>query len=146
MDWTTIITSIVSVICGGGLVGIFTIPQIKKKASAEAGDAAIEALNKAIDTLRNESNTWVQRYNELYEKYTQRGNLYEDKCEESATAKSMLCIHLGCVLRDPLLGQGDTWMEQHRTDMALNTDYLPVNVLMKRLEEKNKAKQENGTE
>ena len=146
MDWTTVITSIVTFVFGGGLVGIVTIPQMRKKGDIENESLATETLRNTITELRVDNERKDVKIAQLEDKNAITVGKYEDKCEESATAKSMMCIHLGCSLRDPLLGQGDSWLETHKDDMSLSVDFLPVNVLMKRLGEKRKAQKEQGDE
>lgn len=150
MDWMSLIQSILPFILGGGLVAIFTVPAAVKKAKIENESLAIGPLQTTISLLHEEIKRKETRIQELEaereetdQKHTEKLNScvekYENKCEESATAKSMMCVHLGCSLRDPLLGQGDAWLETHKEDISLGVDYTPVNVLMKRLGLKRKV-------
>lgn len=152
MDWTSIIPELATFILGGGLVAIVTVPSAIRKAKIENESLATGPLKETNAQLRAEIERIETKYQALEVKYEETVakseakiqacvDRYENKCEESATAKSMMCVHLGCSLRDPLLGQGDSWLEAHRDDISLGVDYTPVNVLMKRLGAKRKAQE-----
>lgn len=157
MDLSSIITEIATFIIGGGLVAIFTVPAAIKKAKIENESIAIEPLRQTNEQLRSEITRMEDRYASLEEKYeamvakmeakqASTTEKYENKCEECATAKNMMCVHLGCSLRDPMLGQGDAWYEAHKDNLSLGVDYTAVNVLMKRLGEKRKREMTNDGE
>jgi len=157
MDLSSIITEIATFIIGGGLVAIFTVPAAVKKAKIGNESLAIEPLRLTNEQLRSEITRMEERYASLEEKYeamvakmeakqASTTEKYENKCEECATAKNMMCVHLGCSLRDPMLGQGDAWYEAHKDNLSLGVDYTAVNVLMKRLGEKRKREQTNDGE
>lgn len=147
MDWISLIDKLLPFILGGGLVAIFTVPAAIKKAKIENESFAIEPLRQTNEQLRGEITRMEERYASLETKYEEMvarmeakqaatTEKYENKCEECATAKNMMCVHLGCSLRDPMLGQGDAWYEAHKENISLGVDYTGVNVLMKRLGEK----------
>ena len=149
MDWMSLIDSLLPFILGGGLVAIFTVPAAVKKAKIENESFAIEPLRQTNEQLRSEITRMEDRYATLETKYeamvakmeakqADTTEKYENKCEECATAKNMMCVHLGCSLRDPMLGQGDAWYEAHKDNLSLGVDYTAVNVLMKRLGDKRK--------
>ena len=152
MDLPSILTEIATFIIGGGLVAIFTVPAAVRKAKIENESLAIEPLRQTNEQLRGEITRMEERYSALEEKYegmvakmeakqASTTEKYENKCEECATAKNMMCVHLGCSLRDPMLGQGDAWYEAHKDNLSLGVDYTSVNVLMKRLGDKRKREQ-----
>jgi len=147
MDLSSILTEVATFIIGGGLVAIFTVPAAVKKAKIENESIAIEPLRLTNEQLRHENERLSERNIALEEKYeamvakmeakqAATTEKYENKCEECATAKNMMCVHLGCSLRDPMLGQGDAWYEAHKDNLSLGVDYTSVNVLMKNLGEK----------
>ena len=155
MDWNSLIDSLLPFILGGGLVAIFTVPAAIKKAKIENESIAIEPLRQTNEQLRSEITRMEDRYAALETKYeamvakmeekqAATTEKYENKCEECATAKNMMCVHLGCSLRDPMLGQGDAWYEAHKDNISLGVDYTGVNVLMKRLGEKRKRQKEEA--
>lgn len=67
MDWTEIITQVLSFIAGGGIVGIFTIRAKKKKADVEVKVDEIKALHDTIDLVYkpiiDEQNETISRQN-----------------------------------------------------------------------------------
>ena len=154
MDWISLIRELLPFILGGGLVAIFTVPAAIKKAKIENESFAIEPLRQTNEQLRGEITRMEERYAALENKYeamvakmeekqAATTEKYENKCEECATAKNMMCIHLGCSLRDPMLGQGDAWYEVHKNEANLGADFTPVNVLMKRLGDKRRREQKD---
>ena len=138
-----IVIAIISALCGilggGTLVALILIPQTKRKENLNNDSLAISALKDTLNEVRAENN----RKDEIIERITgerdEARKRYEDKCEESASAKSMLCVHMGCVLRDPALGQGDNYLKAHAGDPTLGADYTPVNQLLQRIGKKRKA-------
>lgn len=152
MDWISLIDKLLPFILGGGLVAIFTVPAAIKKAKIENESFAIEPLRQTNEQLRSEITRMEERYAALENKYeamvakmeekqAATTEKYENKCEECATAKNMMCVHLGCSLRDPMLGQGADWYEAHKDNLSLGVDYTSVNVLMKNLGAKRKKEQ-----
>ena len=134
-----ILSALGGILGGGTLVALILIPQTKRKENLNNDSLAISALKDTLNEVRAENN----RKDEIIERITgerdQARKRYEDKCEESASAKSMLCVHMGCVLRDPALGQGDNYLKAHAGDPTLGADYTPVNQLLQRIGKKRKA-------
>ena len=56
-DWNTLI----GLLTGGGMVGLFTIPSAVKKARAEAKDPEIEAWRKLVDELQEQNKDLRER-------------------------------------------------------------------------------------
>lgn len=131
-----IVSALGGILGGGGIVALFLIPQTKRKENLSNDSLAIAALKDTLNEVRAENN----RKDEIIARVTgERDDArkrYEDKCEESASAKSLLCVHMGCVLRDPALGQGDNHLKTHAGDPTLGADYTPVNQLLQRLGKK----------
>ena len=134
-----ILSALGGILGGGTLVALILIPQTKRKENLNNDSLAISALKDTLNEVRTENN----RKDEIIERITgerdEARKRYEDKCEESASAKSMLCVHMGCVLRDPALGQGDNYLKAHAGDPTLGADYTPVNQLLQRIGKKRKA-------
>lgn len=134
-----ILSALGGILGGGTLVALILIPQTKRKENLNNDSLAISALKDTLNEVRAENN----RKDEIIERITgerdEARKRYEDKCEESASAKSMLCVHMGCVLRDPALGQGDNYLKAHAGDPTLGADYTPVNQLLQRIGKKRKA-------
>ena len=134
-----ILSALGGILGGGTLVALILIPQTKRKENLNNDSLAISALKDTLNEVRAENN----RKDEIIERITgerdEARKRYEDKCEESASAKSMLCVHMGCVLRDPALGQGDNYLKAHAGDPTLGADYTPVNQLLQRIGRKRRA-------
>lgn len=146
MDWTIIITSIISLITGGGIIGLFTIGSTKRKASAEAKGAelkndktVVESLEHTIDTLQEQidrlmasnaaKDVIIEEKSQVISKYVTRlQSLYDD-----------MCIHKGCKLRKPHQGMGGAWYETHADDPNLGCDFLSVETLLRNWRKAQKA-------
>ena len=135
----TIITAVAGLLGGGTLVALILLPQTKRKENLNNDSLAIAALKDTLNEVRAENNRKDEVISRLSREKDEALKRYEDKCEESASAKSMLCVHMGCVLRDPALGQGDNYLKAHAGDPTLGADYTPVNQLLQRMGKKRKA-------
>lgn len=135
----TIITAVAGLLGGGTLVALILLPQTKRKENLNNDSLAIAALKDTLNEVRAENNRKDEVISRLSKEKDEALKRYEDKCEESASAKSMLCVHMGCVLRDPALGQGDNYLKAHAGDPTLGADYTPVNQLLQRMGKKRKA-------
>ena len=58
MDWTGIIISVISVVCGGGLGYTFTIKAIRKEAMAKADKAESEVKTNELDNIQEAIKIW----------------------------------------------------------------------------------------
>lgn len=142
MDWTAIITGILTFIAGGGLVAIFTLPAIRKKANAEADNAVIEPLKQAINILNEQlknANATIEEKNSIIEQKTQHELVLSNKL--TALFDDM-CVHKGCKLRKPHQGQGQRWYEDHKDDPSLGCDYLSIEWLLKQWRARNAASED----
>lgn len=142
MDWTAIITGILTFIAGGGLVAIFTLPAIRKKANAEADNAVIEPLKQSINILNEQlknANATIEEKNSIIEQKTQHELVLSNKL--TALFDDM-CVHKGCKLRKPHQGQGQRWYEDHKDDPSLGCDYLSVEWLLKQWRARNAASED----
>lgn len=61
--------AIAGVVFGGGLVGVFTIPQVIKKARAEAKAAEMDNVQKASEAWKELAEERQEAYNELHKEY-----------------------------------------------------------------------------
>lgn len=142
MDWTAIITGVLTFIAGGGLVAIFTLPAIRKKANAEADNAVIEPLKQAISILNEQlktANDTIAEKNRIIDEKTQ----HELALSTKLTALyDDMCVHKGCKLRKPHQGQGQRWYEDHADDPSLGCDYLSVEWLLKQWRKRNSEETE----
>lgn len=156
MDWSVIL----GVIFGEGLlafvIGLVTIRATKRKAEAEAkhalaeaekakveaDNAAVAPMKEAIEVLRQQLLDASQREAEKDATIARLQEEKDDLIGQCSTVKATMCVHMGCALRDPLLGQGDQWYETHRDDPSLGVDYLPFTTLMKKYREKGRITKE----
>lgn len=134
-----IISAVSGILGGGTLVALILIPQRKRNENLKNDSLAIAALKETLNEVRAENNRKDEVISRLSGEKDEALKRYEDKCEESASAKSMLCVHMGCVLRDPALGQGDNYLKAHAGDPTLGADYTPVNQLLQRMGKKRKS-------
>ena len=142
----TIITAVAGLLGGGTLVALILLPQTKRKENLNNDSLAIAALKDTLNEVRAENQRKDEVIARISDERDEARKRYEDKCEESASAKSMLCVHMGCVLRDPALGQGDNYLKAHAGDPTLGADYTPVNQLLQRMGKKRKAMEIQGAE
>lgn len=141
-----IISALGGILGGGTLVALILIPQTKRKENLNNDSLAISALKDTLNEVRAENLRKDEVIARVTDERDEARKRYEDKCEESASAKSMLCVHMGCVLRDPALGQGDNYLKAHAGDPTLGADYIPVNQLLQRLGKRRIATKEEASE
>jgi len=155
MDWVTL----ASIVLGEGLlafiIGIVTIRSTKKKAEAEAklalaeaekakveaDNAAVAPMRDALEMLRQQLLDSGQREAEKDATIERLREEKDDLIGQASSVKATMCVHMGCALRDPLLGQGDQWYETHKNDPTLGVDYLPFTTLMKRYREEGRIRE-----
>ena len=113
------------VLTGGGIVSIFTIPQIVKKAKAEARASEIDNVKQAVESwkeianerqeevnnIREQSDRLNAKIDEMYITNSEWRDKYNAKCEEiadlrvwRATNEIRLCDVKGCEKRTPPTG------------------------------------------
>lgn len=148
MDWIQILTLIFGFLGGGGgITALATIKFKRKKEGAEAADAAIEALNKAIETLKGIDNDKDKEITDLKaeskELRAQIGDLQKhlaDKRCECTTKGYYMCVHQGCVLRRPSLGRGKTYFVEHGQEEDFGADFYTVDELLEEHRKNNALK------
>lgn len=122
MEW---LDTIVGFVVGGGLLSLLTIPQIIKKAKAEARAAEIDNVQAAVESwkeianerqeeiaeLKQQSDTLNGKIDNLYVEISSWRDKYNGKCEEitalqvyKATNEVKLCMKRGCPDREPHSG------------------------------------------
>lgn len=115
MDWTTIITVVITALFGGGVGSFATFASTRQKHRADADSASVDAINKALDTvtrLQNEVGT-------LRDELAQKQN-------EASTKGYFLCVHMACPLRKPSIGRGKAWYDAHAQEQDLACDYTSI--------------------
>lgn len=99
MEWTTIITSILTLVAGGGW-------WVSARRNKKAGDLAL------IDKLQAK----IQEQND---------NLTSLKCA-NITLGQNICKHAGCACRAPSRGRGFLYFEHHKNEEDFGLDYTPI--------------------
>ncbi len=139
MDWTQILTHLITVLLGGGAGTLITFRATRRKAGAEADGAVIGSLRSAIAELREMQTESMAREDkkdaQIAEKDAKIEELHSqmaDKRCECTTKGYYMCIHQGCVLRKPSLGRGREYYRQHNGEEDFGADFLTVEELLER--------------
>lgn len=140
MDWTLIVSNLTTLIGGGALSTLATLRATRKKAGADADNAAIEGLNAAIAELRDMQSESDRREEKKDKLIADLQKALADKRCECTTKGYYMCIHQGCVLRRPSLGRGKEYYKAHAADADFGADYTPVEDLLA----EHRKTQENG--
>lgn len=137
MDAIAVITAVGGLLSGGGVMALLNWRANRRKATAEASqaeasstDTAVEALNKAIDTLQEEREHDRSVIDQLTK---ERETLTDEKISlinRLGALKVCMCVHLGCVIRKPTQGGADKWMTEHESEILYGADYTPIGTLM----------------
>lgn len=106
--------------------------QEAKGVSAENESKAVDTLKEVIDELRADKAA-------LRQDLAGRMNYIDLLKEDRQLAALHMCLHMGCAARRPESGKGSKWLEKHRDDIALDVDYLPLNMIIKHYGEKKEA-------
>ncbi len=137
MDWIQIMSIMGGFIGGGGLTALFTLKFSRRKAGADADNAAITALNNAITTMTGIDNGKDDEIAGLKTENaglrSQIGDLQKqlaDKRCECTTKGYYMCVHQGCVLRRPSLGRGKTYFAEHGQEVDFGADFATIEELM----------------
>lgn len=130
MNWTLIISNLAALIGGGALSTLVTLRATRKKAGADADNAAIEGLKAAIAELRDMQAESDRRDEKKDKLIADLQKALADKRCECTTKGYYLCIHQGCVLRRPSLGRGKEYYKAHAADADFGADYTTVEELL----------------
>lgn len=130
MNWTLIISNLAALIGGGALSTLATLRATRKKAGADADNAAIEGLNAAIAELRDMQSECDRREEKKDKLIADLQKALADKRCECTTKGYYMCIHQGCVLRRPSLGRGKEYYKAHAADADFGADYTPIEKLL----------------
>lgn len=142
----TILTTLLGFISGGGLTALVLMRARRKKADAEAvgeelhnTDTSVETLAKTIALLNGQMETANASIAAKDAIIFEKDKRILELTEEKTALQSTMCIHQGCKLRKPHLGQGDKWLREHRESPTLDVDYLSVEWLLKQYRKKQEA-------
>lgn len=130
MDWTLIISNLAALIGGGALSTFVTLRATRKKAEADADNAAIKGLKAAIAELRDMQSDSDRRDEKKDKLVADLQKALADKRCECTTKGYYMCIHQGCVLRRPSLGRGKEYYKAHAADADFGADYTPIEELL----------------
>lgn len=130
MDWTLIVSNLTTLIGGGALSTLVTLRATRKKAGADADNAAIEGLNAAIAELRDMQSESDRRDEKKDKLIADLQKALADKRCECTTKGYYMCIHQGCMLRRPSLGRGKEYYKAHAADADFGADYTPIEKLL----------------
>lgn len=130
MDWTLIVSNLTTLIGGGALSTLATLRATRKKAGADADNAAIKGLNAAIAELRDMQSESDRRDEKKDKLIADLQKALADKRCECTTKGYYMCIHQGCMLRRPSLGRGKEYYKAHAADADFGADYKPIEELL----------------
>lgn len=130
MNWTLIISNLAALIGGGALSTFVTLRATRKKAEADADNAAIDGLKAAIAELRDMQSDSDRRDEKKDKLIADLQKALADKRCECTTKGYYMCIHQGCVLRRPSLGRGKEYYKAHAADADFGADYTPIEELL----------------
>lgn len=130
MNWTLIISNLAALIGGGALSTLVTLRATRKKAGADADNAAIKGLNAAIAELRDMQSESDRREEKKDKLIADLQKALADKRCECTTKGYYMCIHQGCVLRRPSLGRGKEYYKAHAAAADFGADYTPIEELL----------------
>lgn len=120
--WEIIISSIVSLLAGGGIMQFINWKAAKKKANLDNDSIAVENLNKVIETLER-SNSHFETVNKQREDTICRLRDELTKCEVDLTScQSLLCKKMLCKKRLPIAGLGKSFFNDLK-DGKVELDY-----------------------
>lgn len=120
--WEIIISSIVSLLAGGGIMQFINWKAAKKKANLDNDSIAVDNLNKVIETLER-SNSHFETVNKQREDTICRLRDELTKCEGDLTScQSLLCKKMLCKKRLPIAGLGKSFFNDLK-DGKVELDY-----------------------
>ena len=143
MDWTLILSTLTALIGGGALSTLATLRATRKKAGADADNAAIAGLKAAIAELRDMQSDSDRRDEKKDKLIAELQKALADKRCECTTKGYYMCIHQGCVLRRPSLGRGKEYYKAHESDTDFGADYTPVEELLEEYRTKGEGNGDN---
>ena len=124
--WEIIISSIVSLLAGGGIMQFINWKAAKKKANLDNDSIAVENLNKVIETLER-SNSHFETVNKQREDTICKLRDELTECEgDLNVACSYICKKANCSFRVPNRGFGSRWLQDLKEGKEL-PDYSPLN-------------------
>jgi len=123
MDWTTIITTIIGFISGGGIAIFVNWRANKRLAEAQASQAentsesiAVETLQRALEVVSSEVETMRGFHSSDVETIEQLHKEINDLNNDLILCSVGFCANGTCPLRKPCKGMGQRYIESHKED------------------------------
>lgn len=127
MPWDIIITGIISLVSGGGIMQLINWKASKRKANLENDATAIDTLKDVISEIRVQNDNFQQINQQREDEINQLRCQLIDKEKDLSIIGSYVCSHLGCGSRCPLREQADSWLKALKDGKA-TVDYEPINI------------------
>lgn len=124
--WEIIISSVISLITGGGIIQFINWRAAKKKANLDNDSLAVDTLNNVIETLQK-SNEHFETINDQREaKITELRDKLTDSEIDLNVACSYICCNTNCEFRVPFRGLGTKWLQDLKEGKE-KPNYTPIN-------------------
>ena len=127
MPWDIIITGIVSLVSGGGIMQLINWKASKRKANLENDATAIDTLKDVISEIRIQNDNFQKINQQREDEISQLRCQLIDKEKDLSIIGSYVCKHLGCKFRSPCREQADKWLKDLKDGKA-TVDYEPINI------------------
>ena len=127
MPWDIIITGIISLVSGGGIMQLINWKASKRKANLENDATAIDTLKDVISEIRIQNDNFQQINQKRESELGQLRCQLIDKEKDLSIIGSYVCKHLGCKFRSPCREQADKWLKDLKDGKA-TVDYEPINI------------------
>lgn len=123
--WEIIISSVASLITGGGIIQFINWRAAKKKANLDNDSLAVDTLNNVIETLQKSNDHFETVNNQREAKITElRDKLTEAEIDLNV-ACSYICKKTNCEFRIPYRGLGTKWLQDLKEGKE-SPDYTPL--------------------
>lgn len=124
MDWTTIITSIIGAVVGGGGIGAWLYRKENKrgkeveneKSLADGWKELAEGKQARIATLESTIDRKDEKIDTLYMEMAEMRSTIDDLRTENAVLRVYKCIKVGCEHRQPPFGMMAEQIPQIKTE------------------------------
>lgn len=125
--WEIVISSVISLLTGGGIIQFINWRAAKKKANLDNDSLAVETLNNVIDTLQKSNDHFEMVNTQREEKINDLRKSLTEAENDLSLACSYICGNCGCPHRlPPSRGSGRQFIEKLKTGEE-SPKYEPVN-------------------
>lgn len=101
MDWTTIVTAVVSAISGGGLLSVFYMQENRRKKQLENDAMASDAWQEMVESLQKEKEEMRRELRESQEDNKRLRDENNSLTSRNTALNLMRCERNGCDDRRP---------------------------------------------